>query len=163
MRWGGGSALRVGGIDRVGPIHGRRGGMARMVVLVVLVILWRFPGFMRVPQRRQVVRLLLRCTRRRIWMLNGRQSYGRTWRRRMSSVVLLRLLRLLLLVMLRLLLLLLRVVRRRMLRLLLLLLLDRRRRRWRMWLRMGCRVVVRLRVVRRWRTMVTGLRLGVRS
>lgn len=94
-------------------------------------------------------------------MLNGRQSYGRTWRRRMSSVVLLRLLRLLLLVMLRLLLLLLRVVRRRMLRLLLLLLLDRRR--WRMWLRMGCRVVVRLRVVRRWRTMVTGLRLGVRS
>jgi hypothetical protein len=49
LRWGGGSALRVGGIDRVGPIHGRRGGMARMVVLVVLVILWRFPGVMRVP------------------------------------------------------------------------------------------------------------------
>jgi hypothetical protein len=39
----------MGRIDRVGPIHGRRGGMARMVVLVVLVVLWRFPGVMRVP------------------------------------------------------------------------------------------------------------------
>lgn len=58
-----------------------------MVVLVVLVILWRFPGVMRMPQRSQVVRLLLRRTRLGIGLLlNGRQRWTR---RRMGSVVLL--------------------------------------------------------------------------
>lgn len=135
--------------------------MARMVVLVVLVILWRFPGVMRVPERCQVVRLLLRRTRRRVGLLDGwkrRPSLGRRWWRRrwMAGVMLLVLLRR------RLLLLLGGMGRRGVLRLLLLrmLLLDGRRR-W--WLRMGRRVVVLrlVRVVRRWRTMVSVQRLGV--
>ena len=73
--------------------------MARMIVLVVLVILWRFPGVMRMPQRCQMVRLLLRRTRRRVGLLDGwkrRPSLGRRWwrrRRRMAGVMLLVLLR----------------------------------------------------------------------
>ena len=134
--------------------------MARMVVLVVLVILWRFPGVMRVPERCQVVRLLLRRTRRRVGLLDGwkrRPSLGRRrwWRRWMAGVMLLVLLRR------RLLLLLGGMGGRGVLRLLLLrmLLLDRLR--W--WLRMGWRVVVLrlVRVVRWWRTVFTMRRLGV--
>lgn len=160
MRWGCWSTLRVGRINRVRPIHGRRGGMARMVVLVVLVILWRFPGVMRMPERCQVVRLLLRRTRWRVGLLDRwkrRTSLSRWWWwRRMARVMLLvRLRRRLLLLLLR------GMGGRGVLWLLLLrmLLLDRRRR----WLRMGCRVVVlRLVWVVRWRrTMVTMRRLGV--
>lgn len=55
--------------------------MARMVMLVVLVILWRFPGVVRMPERSQVVRrLLLRRARRWVGLLlDGRESYTRAW------------------------------------------------------------------------------------
>lgn len=124
--------------------------MARMVVLVVLVILWRFPGVMRMPERSQVVRLLLRRTRLRIGLLlDGRQRWTR---RLMGSVVLL----------------VLRRWRRPLLRgmrrrgVLLLMVLDGRRRR-RRWLRVGgCLVVVLgLGIVGWWRTVVTRRGLGV--
>jgi hypothetical protein len=129
-----------------------------MVMLVVLVILWRVPCVMRVPERSQVVWLLLRRTRRRVGLLDWRKRWTRWWW--VASVMLLLMLLLLLLLVL---LMLGRMRGRRMLLLLrLLLLLDRRR--W--WLRMGCWVVVlRLVGVLRWwwrSSVVTMRRLGVR-
>ena len=117
--------------------------MARVIVLVVLVILWRFAGVVRMAQGSQVVRLLL--GRRGGWvglLLDGRErNAGRRWRRCVGGMLLL----------------------------LLLLLLGRRRRlllvlhgsRWRRRRRVGRVVVLGLRVVGRWRSVVTGRRLCV--